>query len=178
MSLRSCIRGSLADLSFIQTLHPCSNHMQYFGPTLHSQVRQGALAFRQGRMQVGCCSRRRSRSPPRVGQDRFQPREAESPHRWPAFARHISFKPRYPEGVITAAPSGPSWSPGGRSFFQRSPLSGLLRHWLLTPKSVAGTPSASPGAINTPAAAAASSAASATSPRSRFGRIPTEELQW
>ena len=178
MSLRSCIRGSLADLSFIQTLHPCSNHMQYFGPTLHSQVRQGALAFRPGRMQLGCCSRRRSRSPPRVGQDRFQPQEAEPPHRWPAFARHISFKPVYPEGLITAAPSAPSWSPGGRSFYQRSPLSGLLRHWLLTPKSAAGTPTASPGAINTPAAAAASSAASPTSPRSRFGRIPTEELQW
>ena len=72
----------------------------------------------------GACSRRRSRSP-RGLEEEVQ----EGPNAAPLTALPVRRKPVYEELAGTPAPSAPHPCEGG--VWQRSPVSGLLRAWLL-----------------------------------------------
>lgn len=86
-----------------------------------------------------CCARRRSRTPPNGRADssaQVGARADSSTHYdvpVPVMALPIKFKGGYPVGTCLAAPSAPSWSPGGTHLWQRSPLSGLMRRWFTSP---------------------------------------------
>ena len=82
------------------------------------------------------CARRRSRTPPggrAASSAQVDARADSGDGSWPVMALPIKLKGRYPEGTCLAAPSAPSWSPGGTHMWQRSPLSGLLRRWFTSP---------------------------------------------
>ena len=92
----------------------------------------------RGRMPFELCARRRSRSPPPfdsaprpvvAGCDSGPPGAPA----WPQVALPVRLKGAYSAGTALAAPSAPSWSPGGTHFWQRSPLSGVLRRWFASP---------------------------------------------
>ena len=85
---------------------------------------------------------------------------------WPTRGLPLRLKLAYPPGTSLAALCAPLWSPNGRSFWQRSPLSGLLRRW-----QVDSLPSCL-GPVTRPVTDAAGSAAK----RDRFARTPTVEL--
>ena len=92
----------------------------------------------RGRMPFELCARRRSRSPPpsdsapRPVVACCDPGPAGSSE-WPQVALPVRLKGGYREGTALAAPSAPAWSPGGTHFWQRSPLSGVLRRWFTSP---------------------------------------------
>ena len=89
-------------------------------------------------MPLGLCARRRSRSPPLsnssprpvvAGCDSGPPGASA----WPVVALPVRLKGGYSADTALAAPSALVWSPGGTHFWQRSPLSGVLRRWFTSP---------------------------------------------
>ena len=116
-----------------------------------------------------CCNRRRSRTPPPQHGD--PPSHEVGAPEWPLHGLPLREKPTYPEGTPLTAPSAPIWSPSGQSFWQRSPLSGLMRRrFVWSPMAARDAETAEVVGTSAP------STTSTPTKRERFGRITTVEL--